>query len=67
MLSYIKESADMEQKITESINELMLKIQERKHNISDINSRLESELIAMKSMLQTPTHKREEINCSKTD
>lgn len=55
MLSYIKESADMEQKIMESMNRLMLKIQERKHDISDINSRLERELMAMNFMMRTQT------------
>ncbi|XP_056624515.1 early endosome antigen 1 [Triplophysa dalaica] len=50
-----KESADMEQKIMESMNRLMLKIQERKHDISDINSRLERELMAMNFMMRTQT------------
>lgn len=55
----------MEQKIMESINRLMLKIQERKLDISDINSRLEHELMAMNSMMQNPAHKQ--MNSSTTD
>ncbi|KAI7804642.1 putative myosin-2 heavy chain, partial [Triplophysa rosa] len=62
-----KESADMEQKIMESINRLVLKIQERKHEISDVNSRLERELMAMNFMIQNPNHKHEQMNSFTTD
>lgn len=57
----------MEQKIMESINRLMLKIQERKLDISDINSRLERELMAMNSTIQNPAHKHKQMNSSTTD
>ncbi|XP_067311946.1 coiled-coil domain-containing protein 175 isoform X2 [Pseudorasbora parva] len=39
-----EESADQDQKIVENIYSLIVKIQERKHHISDVNSRLEKEL-----------------------
>lgn len=41
----------MEQKIIESVNGLVIRIQDRQHDISDINSRLEKELIAMNIMI----------------
>ncbi|KAA0710937.1 hypothetical protein E1301_Tti002955 [Triplophysa tibetana] len=62
-----KESVDMEQKIMESMTRLMLKIQERKHDISDINSRLERELMAMNFMIQIKTTNTKKISSFTTD
>ncbi|KAK7142644.1 hypothetical protein R3I94_012104 [Phoxinus phoxinus] len=50
-----EESADQDQKIVESICSLKVRIQERKHHISDINSRLEKELVGLSSMLAKPS------------
>ncbi|XP_073683284.1 coiled-coil domain-containing protein 175 [Garra rufa] len=52
-----EESAYQDQKIVENIYNLIVRIQERKHHISDINNRLEKELVGMSSVLQKPNHK----------
>ncbi|KAL1257608.1 hypothetical protein QQF64_010852 [Cirrhinus molitorella] len=52
-----EESANQEQKIVENIYNLTVRIQERKHHISDINNRLEKELVGMSCMLQKPNYK----------
>ncbi|KAG1924560.1 uncharacterized protein LOC120464924 [Pimephales promelas] len=49
-----EESADQDQKIVESIYSLIVRIQERKRRIGDINSRLEKELVGMNSMFEKP-------------
>ncbi|XP_055028836.2 coiled-coil domain-containing protein 175 [Misgurnus anguillicaudatus] len=54
-----EESADMEQKIMESINGLMIRIQDRQHDIGDINSRLEKELRAMNIMIYNPNKQKD--------
>ncbi|XP_065111573.2 coiled-coil domain-containing protein 175 [Paramisgurnus dabryanus] len=57
-----EESADMEQKIMENINGLMIRIQNRQHDISDINSRLEKELRAMNIMIYNPNKQQKTGN-----
>ncbi|XP_050990090.1 interaptin [Labeo rohita] len=50
-----EESANQDQTIVENIYNLIVRIQERKHHISDFNNRLEKELVGMSSILQKPT------------
>ncbi|XP_051579060.1 repetitive organellar protein [Myxocyprinus asiaticus] len=57
-----EESADRDQKFVETIGKFVVKIQKRKHHISDINNRLENELVGIRSMLENPNYKRLEIN-----
>ncbi|XP_067222996.1 coiled-coil domain-containing protein 175 [Chanodichthys erythropterus] len=49
-----EESADQDQKIVENIYSLIVRIQERKHHIGDINNRLEKELVGISSLLEKP-------------
>ncbi|ROJ78771.1 Coiled-coil domain-containing protein 175 [Anabarilius grahami] len=49
-----EESADQDQKIVENICSLIVRIQERKHHIGDINNRLEKELVGISSLLEKP-------------
>ncbi|CAB1335411.1 unnamed protein product, partial [Coregonus sp. 'balchen'] len=46
-----EESSERDHKIMEAIHRLMTKIQDRKFQLGDINSRLEEELKGMRSML----------------
>ncbi|XP_052001196.1 myosin-11 [Xyrauchen texanus] len=57
-----EESAERDQKVMETIGKLVVKIQKRKHHISDINNRQENELMGIRSMLENPNYKRLEIN-----
>ncbi|XP_016423052.1 myosin-11 [Sinocyclocheilus rhinocerous] len=52
-----EKSANQDQKIVEDIYNLIVRIQERKHHISDINNRLEKELVGMSSVLEKPNFK----------
>ncbi|XP_043119569.1 golgin subfamily A member 6-like protein 22 [Puntigrus tetrazona] len=52
-----EESANRDRKIVENIYNLVVRIQERKHHISDINNRLEEELVGMGSVLKPKTLK----------
>lgn len=48
----IQESAENDQKVLEAMQTFMLQVQERKQNVGDINSRLESEIKAMSTLLE---------------
>ncbi|XP_042597838.1 myosin-11 [Cyprinus carpio] len=52
-----EKSSNQDQKIVENIYNLIVRIQERKHRISDINNRLEKELVGMSSVLEKPNFK----------
>ncbi|TRY94101.1 hypothetical protein DNTS_027328 [Danionella cerebrum] len=56
-----EESADQDQKVVENINSLLERIKERKHCISNINNRVEKELLGMRSMLMKPLCKHHDI------
>ncbi|GAA6086418.1 myosin-7 isoform X1 [Tachysurus ichikawai] len=47
-----EESAENDQKVLEAMQTFMLQVQERKQNVGDINSRLESEIKAMSTLLE---------------
>ncbi|XP_048046605.1 golgin subfamily A member 6-like protein 22 [Megalobrama amblycephala] len=49
-----EESADQDQKIVENVYSLIVRIQERKHHVGDINNRLEKELVGISSLLEKP-------------
>ncbi|XP_066532055.1 coiled-coil domain-containing protein 175 isoform X2 [Hoplias malabaricus] len=53
-----EESANRDQTVIEELHRLILKFQRRGHHIGDISSRLETELDAISSMLQSTTHRQ---------
>ncbi|KAL7862514.1 hypothetical protein SRHO_G00139550, partial [Serrasalmus rhombeus] len=59
-----EKSTEKDQKLIEALHSLMIKIQMRKHHIGDVHSRLEKELNAMSSMLNTTSSRHKDPYCS---
>ncbi|KAL6477313.1 hypothetical protein MHYP_G00131480 [Metynnis hypsauchen] len=55
-----EESAEKDRKLLEALHSLMIKIQQRKDHIGDVHSRLEKELNAMSSMLNTTSSRHKD-------
>ncbi|KAI4895592.1 hypothetical protein NFI96_013123 [Prochilodus magdalenae] len=59
-LELLYESTERDRTLLDAMQSLIIKVQQRKHHIGDINSRLEKELNAMSSMLESTKHQQKQ-------